>query len=338
MSLFGAETQYFFELTPERILTAVESSGLRCTGRCLTLNSMENRVYEVEVEIENPEQAKSPSDHFRVIKFYRPGRWSEAQILEEHEFLLDLKNQDFPVVAPILLQGEKTLLKIPDININYAVFPKMGGRIPDELDDEQVLRMGRLLARVHNVGASKVASHRMSMTPQTYGRDNLKFLVDSNSIPNSSRDRYSNCVNNICDITEPAYKNAKLQRIHGDCHLGNILWGRDGPFLVDFDDMVTGPCVQDMWLMLPGRDEAAKQKLNLLVEGYEMMRNFDRSTLRLIESLRALRMIHFAAWIAKRWEDPAFKRNFPDFGTERYWQIQVHDLEDQLEVIRQELS
>ena len=338
MSTFGQETKYFFELTPEKILTAVETSGLRCTGRCLTLNSMENRVYEVEIEIDDESSVKSPSDHFRVIKFYRPGRWSEDQIREEHDFLLDLKNQDIPVVAPLILSDGRTIHQIPEIGIMYAVFPKMGGRIPDELDDEQLIRMGRLLARVHNAGASKPSEHRVTLSPDTYGRNNLEFLLSSGHIIESQRQRFTNVVQSICTISDSLFQNVSLQRIHGDCHLGNILWGREGPFLVDFDDMVKGPCVQDVWLMIPGRDVEAKYKLNSLLEGYEMMRHFDRSSLKLIEPLRALRMIHFSTWISKRWEDPAFKRAFTEFGSERYWQVQIADLEDQLMTIREELE
>jgi Ser/Thr protein kinase RdoA (MazF antagonist) len=337
MSLFGAETKFFYELTPEKILEAVETTGLRCTGRCLTLNSMENRVYEVEIELENPTEVKSPSEHFRVVKFYRPGRWTKEQILDEHQFLLDLKAQDIPVVAPLVFPHGSTLNLLPDMQIYFAAFPKMGGRITDELDDEQLLRMGRLLARLHNIGATKKAEHRLSMTPQTYGRDNLKFLLDINVIPSTIKDKFTDCINRICDLSESVFKGQNLQRIHGDCHLGNILWGSSGPFLVDFDDMVMGPTIQDLWLIIPGRDDYAKQKLTSLIEGYEMMRGFDWSSLKLIEPLRALRMIHFTSWIAKRWEDPAFKRNFSNFGEERYWQTLLYDLLEQCEVIQSEL-
>lgn len=322
-------SEYFFSLTPEKILTAVESSGLRCTGRCLTLNSMENRVYEVEIEIEDPDSIRSPSDRFRIVKFYRPGRWSEQQILEEHKFLNDLLSQDIPVVAPFPFSDGRTLHKQSETNIMYCIFPKKGGRMPDEFDDEQAMRMGRLMARVHNIGSASEAPHRIKISPQTYGRENLDFLLESNTIPLTIKDRYSSVVNDLCSLSEPLFENVKFIRIHGDCHLGNILWGNQGPFLVDFDDMVRGPAVQDIWLMIREHGEAGIRLLNLILEGYESMRAFDRSTLRLIEPLRALRMIHFSAWIARRWKDPAFPLAFSHFGSDRYWIEQVADLEEQ---------
>lgn len=323
------ETRYFFELTPEKILSAVELAGLRCTGRILTLNSMENRVYEVEIEVENEEDIKSVSDRFRVAKFYRPGRWSKEQILEEHQFLSDLSAQDIPVVAPLAFQNGETLHKIGDIDIYFSVFPKSGGRIPEEFDDTQLGIIGRLLARLHNVGAAREAKHRLRITPETYGLKNLEFLQSSNSIPLQYVSEYSRAVEEICRAAEPLFQDVENIRIHGDCHLANILWGSHGPRLVDFDDMLVGPPVQDVWLILPGRDEEAKRQLGVLLEAYEPMRRFNRKTLRLIEVLRALRIIHFAAWIARRWKDPAFQRAFPDYGTPRYWSEQIATLHEQ---------
>ena len=322
------ETRFFFDLTPALILDAVEASGMRCTGRILQLNSMENRVYEVEIELDS--EPASPSERFRVVKFYRPGRWSAQQIGEEHQFLLDLKNADIPVVAPLPFPNGDTLRRLGDLEIYYAVFPKMGGRSPDELDEEKLLWLGRLLARIHAIGAKESAPHRLRLDPTTYGIDNLKYLIDSGVVPRETQAAYRSVVERICQVSEPWFKTTKTQRIHGDCHLGNILWGRDGPFFVDFDDMVTGPCVQDVWLIAPGRDE---QQLQSLLAGYELMRPFDRSSLRLIEPLRALRFIHFSAWIAKRWHDPAFQRVFPNFGTPRYWGEQLSDLNEQFSVI-----
>lgn len=336
MSDLQEETQYFFELTPERILTAVERSGIRCTGRILTLNSMENRVYEAEIETEDSE-VKSPSDRFRVVKFYRPGRWTKEQILEEHRFLLDLRAQDIPVVAPLAFSGGDTLQKADEIGIYYAVFPKCGGRMPEEMNDEQLEITGRLLARVHNVGAAREAEHRISLTPETYGLKNLEYLLSAGTIVTEVVQQYEETVRNICDAARPLFKKVKLQRIHGDCHLANILWGREGPFLVDFDDMVCGPCVQDLWLILPGRDEEARRQMQVLLAAYESMRRFDRESLGMIESLRALRIIHFSAWIAKRWKDPAFQRAFPDFGSSRYWYEQLQCLREQLEFINSEV-
>lgn len=325
-------TQFFYELSLEKVMQAVESDGLRCTGRCLALNSMENRVYEVEIEVADKTTLRSPSERFRIAKFYRPGRWSREQILEEHAFLSDLIDDEIPVVAPVRFNDGETLHQLPNSNIFYALFAKSGGRAPEEFTTEQLQRLGRLLARLHNVGASKPAPHRLHLTPQTYGLDNLRYLLEAGHIPVEIRDRYKAVVENICTTIQPWFAEAKMQRIHGDCHNGNILWRSEGPFLVDFDDMVIGPCVQDLWLVLPGRpqhDAEVREQLEILLEAYETMRPFDRKTLRLIEPLRALRFVHFSAWIARRWQDPAFPRAFPQFADKDYWQKQLFDLEEQ---------
>lgn len=328
------ETKYFFALTPEKILEAVERTGLRCTGRCLTLNSMENRVYEVEIEWESDTPPKTPSEKFRIVKFYRPGRWNEAQILEEHRFLQDLVEAEIPAVAPVAFGDGKTLHKVPDIDIWYSVFPKVGGRNPDELLPEQAEQVGRLLARLHAVGASRPAPHRIQLTPETYGKNNLEFLLASDTIPLDYRGRYEALVNEIVSLTTPLFQGVATQRIHGDCHLGNLLWSSQGAFFIDFDDMVTGPCIQDFWLMIPGRLDENRELLNSVITGYEQFKEFDDSQLKLVEPLRALRFIHFAAWIAKRWNDPYFQRVFTQFGTPQYWAGQIADLQDQLELIR----
>jgi len=321
------ETKFFYELTPEKILDACESTGLECTGRVLALNSMENRVYEVEIETD--EKPKTPSDRFRIVKFYRPGRWSREQIQEEHQFLQDLVKAEIPAVAPLALEDGSTIGEVADAGIWYTIFPKVGGRSPDELTDDQVAWVGRLLGRMHAVGASRTAERRITLDPQTYGIDNLKYLTDHNILPAEIKSRYIAAVEAICTASDPWFRAAKMQRIHGDCHLGNLLWASSGPFWVDFDDMVRGPVVQDLWLMIRGRDEDAQRQLEILVSNYETMAPFQRETLRLIEPLRALRFVHFNAWIAKRWSDPAFPRVFGHFGTERYWMEQLHDLESQ---------
>jgi Ser/Thr protein kinase RdoA (MazF antagonist) len=335
LSTWGSEeTQTFFSLTPERILDAVEASGLRCTGRCLTLNSMENRVYEVELELDPDVELRSPSERFRIAKFYRPGRWTQEQILQEHQFLQDLREEEIPVVAPIPFEDGRTLHQLDDTNIWYTVFPKVGGRSPDELNDEQLARIGRLLARMHNVGAVKQAPDRVRIHPDTYGRQSLAYLLESKTLPWNIEEQYKDIVEHICDLCTPWFEQAEVQRVHGDCHLGNLLWGPEGPFWVDFDDMVQGPCVQDIWLVTPGRDEWATRQRNILLDAYEMMRPFDYSTLRLVEPLRALRMIHFHAWISKRWKDPAFPHAFPQFGTDKYWQEELHALAEQRQLIQ----
>lgn len=325
-------TEYFFSLTPDKILNAVEKSlDVFCTGRIMALNSMENRVYEIEVELD--EAPKDPSDRFVIAKFYRPGRWTQEQILEEHQFLSDLANNEVPVISPLLFSDGSTLRRMEDAEIYFTVFPKQGGRSPDELPESDIGQIGRLLARMHNIGKLSVAQHRIKLTPQSYGLDNLRFLIDQKFLPEELRSVYQEQVESICTMTESWFASAEYQRIHGDCHLGNLLHGRTGYFWIDFDDMVMGPCVQDMWLLVGGRDEFSHAQRSELVRNYEVMKSFDQSTLRLIEPLRALRMVHFSAWIAKRWKDPAFPRAFPYFGTDKYWREQLQDMIDQRQII-----
>jgi len=322
----SAATRFFHELTPDRILDAVEATGLRCTGRCLALNSMENRVYDVEIDVEGDVQ--SPSERFRIAKFYRPGRWSRDQILAEHEFLIELREEEIPAVAPLVLADGGTLGELPDLGIHYSLFPRVGGRIRDEIDLEEARQLGRLLARMHMVGARRRAASRLVLDPATYADANLKFLLETDAIPPVYRDRYRALVEALCSRSAAWFEETVSQRIHGDCHLGNVLWGRDGAMLVDFDDMVEGACVQDVWLMTPGRDEYARSRREAILEGYEQLRDFDRRSLRLVEPLRFLRLVHFSAWIARRWEDAAFARVFSEFGSERYWAEQVEALSE----------
>lgn len=324
----------FFALTPERVLDAVENMGFRCSGRCTALNSMENRVYEVEVEIANGTQITSPSDRFRVVKFYRPGRWTKEQILEEHEFLLALEAQELPVIAPLRDESGATVLEIAELGVFGALFQKRGGRIEPELQDTQLERLGRLLARMHSIGAASPAQHRLSLTPSTYGRDNKDFLLREKLIPTDYAHAYEQLVEAICTELDQIWNPRLQQRIHGDCHRGNILWQGDNPLLLDFDDMVMGPPVQDIWLILPGRDSEAMRQRDVLLDAYEQMKHFDYTSWRIVEGLRALRFIHFSAWIGRRWQDPSFQRAFPQFGSLPYWREQLADLNEQLELLR----
>jgi len=333
----NGDTQFFYSLTPEVILNSIETLGLEVTGRCLTLNSMENRVYEVEIEIA-PELITKPSDKFIIVKFYRPGRWSKEQIQEEHDFLLDLKENEISVIAPLLFDN-KSIFKLADYEIFFSLFPKQGGRIPQEMTIEQLEITGRLLARMHNVGASRKSSHRLNINTQTFGEKNLAFLLDNNFLPIHLAKSYEKLVLDICNLSQPLFEKVTTHRIHGDCHLGNII-SRDneGMFLIDFDDMLVGPAVQDIWLVVPGRDQYALQDRAILLEAYESMRDFDYSSLKLIEPLRTLRYIHFSSWIAKRWDDPAFKNAFSHFGDSGYWEIQVNDLQEQYNLINANLN
>jgi len=332
----SSTTKYIFELTPDRVLDAVETSGIRCTGRCQSLNSFENRVYDVEIEWDGDEKPM-PGENHRIVKFYRPGRWTREQILDEHAFLADLAAAEIPAVAPLEFSDGSTLRTL-ESGIHYCLFSKIGGRAPDELDDEGLRRVGRLLARIHSVGRAREAKHRIRLSPGTYGIANLEYLLEKNLIPEEFRARYETAAREICVMTAPWFAETRVQRVHGDCHLGNLLQrsarGPEGSadwFFVDFDDMLMAPAVQDVWLLLPGRH---RQKLEVLLEGYEEIGEFDRTTLRLIEPLRALRFIHYTGWVARRWDDPAFPQAFPQFGTYRYWKDETEDLERQWHRIR----
>ena len=320
-------TDFFFNLTPEHILNAVEKMGHRSTGRCFALNSLENRVYEVEME-----------DGSKVVgKFYRPGRWTREQILEEHQFLKDLVENEIPVVPPMPLHTGSTLAET-DEGILFAVFPKVQGRAPDELQEDQLAQLGRLIGRLHNVGSQREAPHRLKINPETYGVAPLKFLNDNGWLPLECATRYKAVVEEIIRHVSPWFEGIKTHRIHGDCHLGNLLYNKDGPFFLDFDDMVTGPPVQDMWLILPAQDERTQKFRELFLQGYSEMREFDWTTLRLIEPLRALRIVHYSAWVARRWKDPAFPRIFTEFNTHRYWESEILDLNKLLHQIKTNAS
>jgi len=323
------ETRYFFSLTPDRILDAVEKTGLQCTGRAFQLNSMENRVYDLEIV---SEEKKSGVDSC-ITKFYRPGRWSFDQISEEHQFLFDLVEYDIPVVAPKRSESGETIFKLDDLDIYFSIFPKVGGRNPSELDSEQLGIVGRLLARLHNVGSTKEAASRIELSPENYGYQSLDFLLENNSLPANIEQDYQDLVEEICETSIELFQDKSIQRVHGDCHLGNLLWGDQGPFWVDFDDMCRAPCVQDIWLVVPGRDEESKRQLDVLLGSYEQMRSFDYSELELVEPLRTLRIVHFNAWIAKRWKDPFFPKAFPQFGTDNYWLDQLSTLREQADLI-----
>jgi Ser/Thr protein kinase RdoA (MazF antagonist) len=316
----------FFSLTPERVLDAVEAAGLATNPVCYPLNSFENRVYEVEL-----------ADKTRIIaKFYRPGRWSEEQIREEHAFVEELDGEEVPV-TPVRRFPDGSTVKRQG-HILYSLAERRGGRAPDELSDELVVRLGMLVGRLHAVGARADAPHRLRLTPDVFVRANLAWLGDHGTIPERLAGRYVAAAGEIADRTDALLADlaAPVHRLHGDLHLGNLL-ERDGVLhLLDFDDMVVGPAVQDLWLPLPGRDTWALRQRELFLEGYERFRAFDRASLVLVEPLRALRMVHFATWLARRWHDPIFPVTWPQFGTDAWWQQEVEDLEDQLRRIRRQ--
>ena len=320
----SAQPRPYDGLTPDAVLDALESIGLRGDGRLLALNSYENRVYQVSLE----------DDSYVVAKFYRPNRWSDAQILEDHAFSLELSEREIPVVAP-LAPGGKTLHSFNEIR--FAVFPRRGGRAP-ELEDEKVLEwIGRFLGRIHAVGATRPFKARPALNVETFGTEPRDWLLASGMIPEDLSKPWVT----TADLALQGVKNrfdeirGKAIRLHGDCHAGNILWteagnkAAGGPHFVDLDDARMGPAVQDLWMLLAGDRATASKQLRALVEGYEQFHGFNREELGLIEPLRTLRLLHYSAWLARRWEDPAFPAAFPWFGTPRYWQDRILELREQ---------
>ncbi|MEK9950987.1 MAG: serine/threonine protein kinase [Curvibacter sp.] len=324
-------------LTPDAVLDALEGLGLACDGRLQALSSYENRVYQVHLE-EGPPV---------VAKFYRPGRWNAAQILEEHAFAAELQAAEVPVVAPLVLQG-RTLHQHAEFH--FAVSPRRGGRAP-ELDDAEVLEwIGRFLARLHAVGTAQPFVQRPALDLQSHGREPRDWLLAHQMIPLDVQSAWQRrCDEALALIAQHAAlagaaSDLRRLRLHGDCHVGNILWtpadapaaAGPGPHFVDLDDARMGPAVQDLWMLLSGERAQRTWQLSCLLEGYEQMRDFDRRELALIEPLRTLRLIHYSAWLARRWDDPTFPLNFPWFGSSDYWQGQVQMLEDQIEAMQEE--
>ena len=319
----GEPTRFFYELTPDCILDAVESAGLRPTGRCLALNSLENRVYQVEIESADRESAE-----FRVVKFYRPGRWGEAEIREEHDFLAELVESGLPVVGPVELPSGDTLGAAAAGDILWCMYRRVGGRILDEISGALLEQVGRLVARIHEVGGRGRLHHRPRLDHESYGNRPLGILNDSDMVSAACRDAYFRTAESIVAAASEAFSTVTFQRVHGDFHHGNLLWDQDEPWVVDLDDMAEAPAVQDLWLLVPGRDPKSVEARELLIGGYEQFRDFDRRELRFVELLRGLRMIRFSAWIAERWEDPIFPRVFADFGSERYWAEETNALRE----------
>lgn len=320
----AAPTDLFLALTPERVLAAVEAAGLECNNLCYPLNSFENRVYEVEL-----------TDRSRVVaKFYRPGRWSEEQILEEHRFVHDLELADLPVCTVRPFPDGSTLKLIDDIF--YSLSDRRAGRAPDELTAALANRLGMLAGRLHNVGAAASAPHRRPLDAEHFVHRPLAWLREHRTLPPALEDRYCRAAEAIAEHADRLTGSVVTHRIHADLHLGNVLLRDDRFHLLDFDDMAPGPAVQDLWLALPGRDEETLRLRESFLTGYERFREFDRGGLRLIEPLRGLRLVRYAVWLARRWHDPAFRAGWPHFGTHDYWEGETRDLEEQLGVIRDE--
>ena len=316
-------------LTPDVVLDALSSVGLHGDGRLLALSSYENRVYQVQLE--DPYEGNDSV----VAKFYRPGRWSDAQILEEHSFSVELMAAEIPAVGPLPLAGRSLN---EHAGFRFSVSPRRGGRRP-ELDDFEVLEwIGRFLARIHAVGSARPFASRPDMDVQTFAIEPRDWLLAHDAIPLDVQGSWLKQCNEAIAMVEAALQGhpARRIRLHGDCHPGNILWTPDqGPHFVDLDDACTGPAVQDLWMLLSGDRRERNQQLGALVDGYEQFREFDRRELALVEPLRTLRLVHYSAWLARRWDDPAFPPTFPWFGSSDYWQGQVQMLQEQIEAMAQ---
>lgn len=310
----------FDGLTPECVLDAIESVGLWADGRLLTLNSYENRVYQIGIDGDQP----------IVAKFYRPGRWSDAAILEEHAFVADLSAREIPVVPARAVDG-RTLHT--HAGFRFSIFDRRGGRAPELEDRDTLMWLGRFLGRIHAVGALEPYVSRPALDIETFGREPSTYVLEHDFVPADLRAAYQTVVGLALEAIEAAFERAgdvKRIRLHGDCHGGNVLWTDHGPHFVDFDDSRMGPAIQDLWMLLPaGRVEQSKA-LGDLLAGYEDFCEFDPRELYLIEALRTLRLIHFAAWLARRWNDPAFPAAFPWFNTQRYWEERVLELREQV--------
>jgi len=310
----------FQHLVPDEILDSIESQGYLCNGRFLALNSYENRVYQIGIE-------ESPSI---IAKFYRPKRWSDEAIMEEHLLTLELEKSEIPVVAPLINQYGETLHHYG--HYRFALYPQKGGRTP-ELDNPQHLEIiGRFLARIHLHGEQSDFQYRPSLNIEQFGIEPSQYLLKNRLIPMELESAYSNLMNDLIPKIQHRFDlagNVKNIRLHGDCHPSNILW-RDGiPHIVDFDDARTGPAIQDLWMFLSGDRQYQTIRLADLLEGYTQFRDFNPRELHLIEALRTLRMIHYAAWLAKRASDPAFQLAFPWFYTARYWDDHILSLKEQ---------
>jgi len=321
----------FYQLTPEQILKAVESLGLGCTGYQLGLNSYENRVYQIGIE---------GADSV-VAKFYRPKRWDDAAILEEHDFTLELEGLDIPVVPPIQVCGS-TLHHYK--GYRFSLYPLRAGRAPDLENAAQLEQLGRFMGRIHALGATQPFKHRVSLNVQSFGDVPYDYLLDHGFIPSELEAGYESLVERILNRIEEIFSTIRpnMIRVQGDAHPGNILWkqglqGESGtPYILDFDDACMAPAVQDLWMFLSGDKADMERSLDILLKAYTQFYNFDTTELRLIEPLRTLRILHHAAWLAKRWQDPVFKHSFPWFNTVNYWQEHILILKEQAALLDEE--
>ena len=313
----------YHALTPEVVIEAVESTGRLSDARILPLNSYENRVYQVGIDQEEPV----------IAKFYRPGRWSEAQIDEEHRFTRHLYDAEIPVVPPLAIDEENSIPTLGSYqNFQFALYPRQGGRAP-ELDNlEHLHQLGRFIGRIHRAGLDFPFRHRLRLSLEA-ARDNIGYLLEAEFVPAELEASYRAVTDEIIGMIAgraPDAEDYAQISLHGDCHTGNVLWRDDCPHFVDFDDAITGPAIQDLWMLLSGNHDSQQRQLLEIVEGYEMFQPFEPRELNLIEPLRAMRVLHFNTWIARRWDDPAFPLAFPWFNTPRYWSEYILELKEVL--------
>ena len=319
ISFKGSSSHPFHQLTPDFILNALDELGYITDSRLLPLNSYENRVYQIGIQ-----------DSLPIIgKFYRPNRWSKKQILEEHQFCFELAEQELPVVAPLISEGGESLFQYK--GFYFALFPRKGGYGP-ELDNlDNLYLLGKLLGRIHAVGAVRPFSHRNTLNSSTFGYESSKF-VSENFIPTELKLSYDSLVKDLMKTIDQVVSNAgDIQniRVHGDCHSGNILWRDDSAHFVDLDDAMMAPAIQDIWMLLSGNRDRQSAQLSEIIDGYNEFFDFHPRELKLIDALRTLRIINYTAWIAKRWNDPAFPMAFPWFNTVRFWSEHILELREQ---------
>ncbi|MBI2067063.1 MAG: serine/threonine protein kinase [Deltaproteobacteria bacterium] len=324
----GKTAFHFDTLLPEAIFKTVSDQGWQPTGSLIPLNSYENRVYEIGLEEAPP----------LIAKYYRPGRWTQEGICEEHLFLQALAEAEVPVVLPLPLQIHlpeiSTLSRIGDFF--YAFYPKFRGREHDEITNEDRRWLGRTLARLHNIGEQFRSLHRLSLNPHTYGTLSLEFILSQTFLPTDLKQNVEAHLLKAIELIRPHFgQNLKTMVLHGDCHPGNILWNREGPHLVDFDDMVIAPPTQDLWMLFNGTEEEKREQKENFFEGYEMFRKFDHNTLILSEPLRTLRMIRHAAWIGQRYKEPAFQKAFPYYEERRYWELFLLGIKEQISLLQE---
>ena len=325
MAMTSSDTIPFAGLRPERILDAIESVGYRCDGALMALNSYENRVWQIGIEDSAPV----------VAKFYRPGRWSDAQIAEEHAFTAAMAADELPVVTPLSIAG-KTLFSHG--GFRFSVFPRQGGRAPEFCEPEILEWMGRLMARIHVVGAREPFLVRESLNIRSFGVESRDWLLANRVIPEELEAVWQGVADQALDEVRNGFARAgqvRQLRLHGDCHVGNVLWTTDGPHFVDFDDARMGPAIQDLWMLLSGDAEEMGKQFGHVLAGYETFREFDDSELYLVEALRTLRLMHHSAWLARRWNDPAFPVAFPWFATKRYWEERILELREQIAAMQE---